>query len=414
MKYKKISFLKRQFKKAKKKRFKWYYIIIHILIFLVISIQLLLGIFRKKSFLFKQRFSDNNNNLNLWNYSDVLLNYFSKLPKKYQGEINHELWLYRKYMRLKNISKEGNSDSDQRAKMELYHNLGGKKYSQLKNIYIMDHWKFGNSMIMLNNMLYYFEMLRQKKNIYLNSAHHWFIKDKIVTEFVNISVVDNSTIDCNDNSTVCILRAPWILTPIVIMPEIRIKLLKPEIMKNLPKVSVNEKDLYIHIRSGDIFNKYYPHCSYPQPPLCFYKSIIDNKKFKKIYICSENKKNPVIGKLMEEYPKIIFHNGTLSDDIAVLINAYNLVGSVSSFIQICLILNDNIVNYYEYDIYRKIEKFRHLHHDVYKYPRSFNIYQMKPSEFYQGEMYFWANTKSQVKIMMNEYCDFNQFQLIKT
>ena len=91
MKYKKISFLKRQFKKTKKKRFKWYYIIIHILIFLVISIQLLLGIFRKKSFLFKQRFSDNNNNLNLWNYSDVLLNYFSKIPKKYQGEINHEL-----------------------------------------------------------------------------------------------------------------------------------------------------------------------------------------------------------------------------------------------------------------------------------------------------------------------------------
>ena len=39
----------------------------------------------------------------------------------------------------------------------------------------------------------------------------------------------------------------------VFRPEIRIDFLKNEIKKNLPKLMIDERDLYIHIRSGDIF-----------------------------------------------------------------------------------------------------------------------------------------------------------------
>ena len=64
-------------------------------------------------------------------------------------------------------------------------------------------------------------------------------------------------------------------------------------------------------------------------------------------------------------------------------------------------------------IFRKLEKFRHLHHDCYKYPKRFNIYQMKLSEYYQREMYFWTYSRNQTEIMMNEKCVYNDFKLIK-
>ena len=317
-------------------------------------------------------------------------------------------------MKIKTLSEDGNTLSDQRAKMELYHRLGGKTYSRLKNIYVMGSWKFGNRMIMLNHMIYYFELLKEKKNLYLNSAHHWFIKNNITLEYVNISLVDNSTMDCNDNSTMCIITSPWILTPTIIMPEVRLGLLKPEIMNNLPKIETNPKDLYIHFRSGDIFKKFNPHMSYSQPPLCFYKSIINNIKFRKIFLVTENRKNSVVRKLMEEYPDLIYNKSDITEDISKLMNAFNLVGSVSSFCQVCLIMNENIKNYYEYDIYRKVEKFRHMHHEYFKYPRSFNIYQMKPSQNYQGEMYYWSFSPDQIKLMLEEKCEFSDFKLIKT
>ena len=185
-------------------------------------------------------------------------------------------------------------------------------------------------------------------------------------------------------------------------------------MKNLPKVETNPKDLYIHIRSGDIFKRFNPHMSYSQPPLCFYESVINTKKFRKIYLIAENRKNPVTKKLLEEYPDLIYNKSDVTEDISKLMNAYNLVGSVSSFCQVCLIMNDNIKNYYEYDIYRKVEKFRHMHHECFRYPRRFNIYQMKPSEKYQGEMYYWLFSREQVKLMLEEKCDFSDFKLMKS
>jgi len=283
----------------------------------------------------------------------------------------------------------------------------------MKNIYIRDTWKFGNRIIMLNNMLYYFEILGEKKNIYINNANQWFFKDKIVTGYVTIEMVNDTLMNCNNSETFCVQRMPYLLTPSIIWPEIRLGLIKTELMKNLPKIETSRKDLYIHIRSGDIYKHYLPHCSYTQPPLCFYRSIINYKKYRNIYLISENDRSPIIKKLIEEFPFIILNYTSIEHDLSVLINSYNLVGSVSSFVQVCLILNDKIENYYEYNIYRKLEKFRHLHHDCYKYPKRFNIYQMKPSEYYQKEMYFWTYSRNQTEIMMNEKCVYNDFKLIK-
>ena len=101
-------------------------------------------------------------------------------------------------------------------------------------------------------------------------------------------------------------------------------MIKNEIKKNLPKVGINPNDLYIHIRSGDIF-KPSLNSDYLQPPLCFYQNIINNFKFRKITIISQNKNNPIIDKILEQYPNIIYHSQNISIDIAYLSNSYNSI-----------------------------------------------------------------------------------------
>ena len=412
MKYKKIPLVKNKFKKIRKVKLQWYHFVFPIIIFLIILIQVKLRLFQKNSFFTKNEPFKMRKKLPDYNFTDIIENYFMKLPEKFHGERDHELRIFRGYMKKYTLSEDGNSIADQRAKMTLYKRLGGERFSKLKNIFIKGDWRFGNRMLSLNNMIFYFELLKEHKNIFLNSNHEWFFKNKIVTKYVNISLANESEIDCNDNYTFCIVGTPMLLTPTVLFPEVRLLYVKPELMRNLPTVKTHPKDLYIHIRSGDIFRRYNVHMSYSQPPLCFYESIINNTKYRNIYLIAENRKNPVIKKLIEEYPNIIYNKSTIEEDIAKLINAYNLVGSVSSFCAVCLMMNENIVNYYEYDIYRKVEKYRHMHHECFRYPRKFKIYQMKPSNIYQGEMYFWGNTKYQQELMLEEKCNYNEFKLM--
>ena len=101
------------------------------------------------------------------------------------------------------------------------------------------------------------------------------------------------------------LRGGYLFFPTIIVPEIRIHLLKNEIRRNLPNVNIYPDDLVIHVRSGNIF-KELVLSFYPQPPFCFYEYIISNNKFKNIYIISENNFNPVINKLISVFPNIIF------------------------------------------------------------------------------------------------------------
>ena len=196
----------------------------------------------------------------------------------------------------------------------------------------------------------------------------------------------------------------------VIIPEIRINKLKNEIYKNLPKINIDDKDLYIHVRGGDIFKcKKCKDINYSQPPLCFYQKILNKFIFKNIYIISFDNLNPIIEPLINEFPKLIHSHNSLQRDIAILSNAYNLVGSVSSFLTSSILMNNNLKNYFEYDNYRLTEKYLHLHPQIYKYKIKYNVYKMNSSKYYRSKMFPWKNTKFQKDLMLTEKCnDFNQ------
>ena len=192
----------------------------------------------------------------------------------------------------------------------------------------------------------------------------------------------------------------------------RFYVFRKEILNNLPKVKINFDDLYIYIRGGDIFsfiNK--TSLYYVQPPLCFYNIILNQFTFRKVIIISEDKSNPVIPKLLKEYPYIKLNKNNIKIDISYLANSYNIISATSSLIVSIIKLNQNLKFLWEYDFYMLSDRFLHLHHSVCTFSFNYNIYKMNVSENYKNLMFPFHNSEKQRKIMIEEKCD-NKFDLI--
>ena len=247
-------------------------------------------------------------------------------------------------------------------------------------------------------------------NIILNKdqlGRRWLIKNPVYIEQLNITILQGSNVDCKSNNIMCIYENSWpFLNPVVIIPEVRINLIKFEILKNLPKVHTRRKDLYIHIRGGDIF-KPNPSRFYAQPPFCFYEKILNNNFFTNIYIISQDKSNIIISALIAKYKNIIHNIHNFEYDISLLSHAYNIVISVSSFALSSIKLNDNLKELWEYDIMRLSEKFKFLHHHFHKFKIQYKIHTMNPSDIYKSKMFSWNMLSDQIKLMLEDKCPYD-------
>lgn len=182
--------------------------------------------------------------------------------------------------------------------------------------------------------------------------------------------------------------------------NMRLRIIRNEVLRNIPKYNPGKNDLYINIRSVDIFvtviNK-----NYAQPPLCFYKKIINENKFEKIFILSNGHENPNVDALLKLYPKIKYIHGSLEEDISVIIYAYNFVMPVSTFPMTLINLNYNLINLYLYNIANY-----QLNNIYYK------VHIMEPSFNYKNKMKGkWENTEEQLFLMLNESCLDNKFNV---
>ena len=344
-------------------------------------------------------------------FKEILSYYFSYDSLEYDNVKYKEIKNLISLFSLNDLSKLTNNDTLYKMKNELLNELQKnpkklKVNSSLEDkiVYIDKSFHFGNSLVLLNNLIYYCEILNIK-SIYLNSNYKWPISQNISYEKMNISIISTININLNDNNII-IFDRKLIYFQKVFKPEIRINILKSEIKRNLPEIEINENDLYIHIRGGDIFAyKAKGNINYAQPPLCFYIKVISKFKFINIFILSTDNSNPIIKLLISEYPRIFLTHNSIEIDISLLLNAFNLIGSMSSFLTTIIILNENLRNFFEYDNYSLSQKYLHLHHDIYKYKINYSIYKIKPSTKYLKEMFPWKNSKEQRKLMINEKCN---------
>ena len=117
-------------------------------------------------------------------------------------------------------------------------------------------------------------------------------------------------------------------------------------------------------------------------------------------------------KLINQFPSIIYCKNDIKLDISLLINAYKLVASISSFLNLIIQLNYNLEFLWDYNIYKTSEKVLLYHYDLYKYPHNtFTIFRMEPSFKYRAIMYYWKNNNIQRRLMIKEKCN-NYFSII--
>ena len=291
--------------------------------------------------------------------------------------------------------------------------------TSIKKIIFVKGTKFGNNLICLNKLIFFCEIIGCHE-IDLTSKTFWYLKHPIFLKDYNIRInkVKNyyshkRKKNKKGSNTIYYDSFNIFSYFYKIKPEIRIHLLRNEIIKSLPKLNISKKDLYIHLRGGDIFKRYI-HKSYAQPPLCFYTNILNNFDFDKIFMISEDKRNPVFNELIKKFNNIIYptKKNSLAYDLSCLMNSYNLVGSISSFLNTIIILNSNLEYLWDYNIYQMNQKMLHFHYDLFEFPHSFTIYRMEPATNYKNKMYMWRNNRIQIKLMIKEKC-INDFMIVR-
>ena len=258
----------------------------------------------------------------------------------------------------------------------------------------------GNALIMLNNLINICEKIRCK-NIIAPGGLQSIIKKPIFYKEYNITIYPNNNAKKINVDILLTKREAFWFGYKRKRHHQRLKIIRDEVLNNIPKYNSNINDLYINIRSGDIFinriNK-----MYSQPPLCFYQKIINDNNYNDIYILSNGHENPVVDELIKLYPHIKYIHGSIIFDISVLINAYNLVMPISTFTFTLINLNNNLMKLYYYDLLKIPTK------NV-----NYTIYKMNPSDKYKKLMEKkWKKSKEQLELMINENCTKSEFEII--
>ena len=207
------------------------------------------------------------------------------------------------------------------------------------NLKIQHSNRIGNFLIQIKNSihiaLYYNYNVILPVHTLLNTTYIVINKDvtldnKIIIDKYNFYYRDKIK---NINKSLFTINADKVL--IILKDIFKIKNISP--LKN--------DELVIHIRSGDIFTSK-PHPGYIIPPLSYYKNIIEQKKYKNIYLLAEDRLNPCIDQLIKLYPTIIFKLQSLEEDIKIILAARNIVMSFGTFIPSLLMLSNNKKNVY--------------------------------------------------------------------
>lgn len=343
--------------------------------------------------------------------SNLINDFLSKISDDLLSEKREEMKKFNLYYNLADYSND--TMVKYKLKNLLLKEISSMKkqnISQIDIFYLSHNINFGNNLIAVNNAIFYCEIIGCHKIILNkdNLSRKWLIIEPIYDKELNITIILGSNVNCTNSNILCLYEVSWsIYFPIVIKPQVRISIIKSEILKNLPKVNINKDDLFIHIRSGDIF-KYSIGQSLGQPPLCFYdKILIKYKMFRNIYIVSMDNGNVIVNALINKYRNIIYNVNNLEYDISLLSHAYNLVMSVSTFCHSSVKLNDNLKNIWEFDIIRLTEKFFFLHHHIFKSRINYKIYTMKPSDIYINKMFKWTKSPEQIKLMLEAECPYD-------
>ena len=270
--------------------------------------------------------------------------------------------------------------------------------------------RFGNKILQLLNILN--EAFSKKQQVKLDNLNYIVS----VSPIIDLKKIENKFKELfpNDGANICHTFFPrdlhlpnkrtidisryFIMAKMFILPNLKADL-----------SPLDENICLIHIRSGDLFNLNTPHSGYTQPPLNYYKKIINDftDKFKKFYIICQpiketivgdqydrtyksNKINPCITELLK-LPNVELVKGNLYEHYSLMLKTKSIIISRSSFSDTTIYLNKNLKNLFFWN-------WNHCFGDKSVLPKNINVYSYKLTKPYINE---WKCSNEQLKLMID-------------
>lgn len=177
-------------------------------------------------------------------------------------------------------------------------------------------------------------------------------------------------------------------------------LFAPHIKSKFEPIDIPNDTLVMHIRSGDIYSTNIQP-AYAQPPLCYYKSIINKYKWKRVMILAQDMQNPVIPELIKMGAE--FYNFSLKKTIQHVYYAKTLVIGFGTFGFGVLRICDQPKVVYEY-AERDQWYFGYQENGI-EFNKTFKIFINARTEEYNTKMYPWKRTSEQITLQLHSKCD---------
>jgi hypothetical protein len=123
----------------------------------------------------------------------------------------------------------------------------GKTIDSVKYIYLGKNMRFGNQLIRLYNTMFMCEILGCKK-IFLEKKNNWYLKNKINNKKYKISIESKDLKNLDKLNIIIDESYNMFYFSKIIVPIIRVNILRKEIIRNLQIIKVNYNDLqYLYI-----------------------------------------------------------------------------------------------------------------------------------------------------------------------
>jgi len=260
----------------------------------------------------------------------------------------------------------------------------------------MKNWKgrLGNNIIQIINILIYAKKL--KMNVKIKKLRNFINKKKIIfnpKKIIRIHLHDENSDFLYSNVKINNIEYNFNIKEITFYESIRKELLNMFSIKRKDIINFPQKTLIIYIRSGDLFPQTQKkvHPRYISAPYYYYDYILKKykNKYSKYILVAEDNNNPVIKKLLNNYPNIKWNKNTLIEDLKIILSSCHIVSCVGTFIQSLSWLNTNMKRVYLPSFVSK----------KYYYP-DLNIKKIELPGF-QEKMGNWKNTEIQKNLLLN-------------
>jgi len=193
--------------------------------------------------------------------------------------------------------------------------------------YILDGWsgRLCNNLIQVTDGIY---LAKRDSGIFQQKLKHSIIKQfavKFNKDPLPKKLLEKKLDICPYNESRSILKT-------YVLPNCRFPELTPT------------DTLVIHMRGGDILRKSPPpHAGYVQPPLSFYKRVIEDCPVKDIIILTEEVPNPCAKIIQSIYPNCIIQTSTVINDVSTFLKATHVCfNSAGTFGRILASMSPNV------------------------------------------------------------------------